>query len=204
MASYTTTLFASRGVLLAYVPARQAALTIVYFCRGHPRLSENDETLASAKTAAAAGFAWGALRRLIAWRQQGEHFAFARAGVGSVAPGRLPRVLASGRAAVAGGLKASFGAALLTALYGVFGVRFFLRDETLDAPTGRNGTVAMSCARTGVDLGGYHLLSHFVQEVRVAVIGSHFNRRKNSLSNDLLSSLSALYCPFDVEALGFA
>lgn len=147
---------------------------ITYLFHGHPYLSENDDTVASATTSAAAGFAWGALRRLIAWRQAGEHFAVAGSGMGLGVPGQGSRIWAGGRAAITGGLRAGLGAAILTALYGVFGVRFFLRDETLDNSGGRKGTMVMSCARTAVDLGKSLLVCrgrHDVQSLFPQVTG---------------------------------
>lgn len=138
---------------LASLFAPQAALTILHLFHGRPRLKENDETIASARTSAGVGFVWGALRRLVAWRQAGEHFTVTSPGARSFASAGLSRAWAGGQAAIYGGLRAGLGAGVLAALYGVFGVRFFLRDETLDRSTGRRGTVAMSCARTAVDLG---------------------------------------------------
>lgn len=96
---------------------------------------------------------WGGLRGLVAWRRAGEHFAVT-VKAAALPLGRATRIVMPVWVALGAGARAGFGAAVLTFLYGELGVRFSLSDETLDKPGGLRGTIAMSCARTLVDLGG--------------------------------------------------
>lgn len=51
------------------------------------------------------------------------------------------------------GLRAGTGAAILTSVYGPFGFRSQMRYKTLDASSGRRGTLSMSGVREIADIG---------------------------------------------------
>eukprot|EP00752_Nemacystus_decipiens_P014349 g12766.t1 len=88
----------------------------------------------------AIGVPWGAGRRWMAWRRAGETFS-------AVSRLAFPRAL------MWAGLRAGLGAAALVATHGPVGFRPQARPFSLDATSGRRGTLAMSAAREVAELG---------------------------------------------------
>lgn len=108
----------------------------------HVLMIDRQDLRNSALKTSVVGFIWGYVRRRAAWIRSGEKFAVARNG----------RILQAAVVSSNGAVRAACGSLALSLLYGY---RFYLRDQTLDREKGRHGTVAMSCARTILDLGAF-------------------------------------------------